>query len=159
MTRGRKPKPTTLKLLAGNPGHRPLNDSEPQAPEGIPDCPDFLDDVAKSEWSRVCEDLQRMGVLSTVDRPSIAAYCVTYSRWVEAERHVKQHGLIVKSPTKGIPMPNPFLWVATSAMAELRKWLVEFGLTPSSRSRIKIGPQRQANRLEQFLARGKGSSA
>lgn len=159
MTRGRKPKPTTLKLLAGNPGHRPLNNSEPVAPEGIPECPDFLDDEAKAEWSRVCDDLQRMAVLSAVDRPAITAYCVTYSRWVEAERHVKQHGMIVKSPVKGVPIPNPFLWVATSAMAELRKWLTEFGLTPSSRSRIRVGPHRQANPLDQFLARGNGRRA
>lgn len=28
--RGRKPKPTHLKLLEGNPGHRPINGAEPK---------------------------------------------------------------------------------------------------------------------------------
>jgi P27 family predicted phage terminase small subunit len=157
--RGRKPKPTTLKILAGNPGHRPLNDREPATPQGMPDCPEFLDDEARAEWDRICRVLAQMGLLSTADRPALTAYCVTYSRWVEAERHVKQHGMIVKSPNKGVPMPNPFLWVATAAMAELRKWLIEFGLTPSSRSRIKAGADRRANPLEQFLERGKGRRA
>jgi hypothetical protein len=30
--RGRKPKPTHLKLLEGNPGRRPLNTGEPRGP-------------------------------------------------------------------------------------------------------------------------------
>ena len=38
-TRGRKPKPTALKLLEGNPGNRPLNIAEPR-PTGVPNCPD-----------------------------------------------------------------------------------------------------------------------
>jgi P27 family predicted phage terminase small subunit len=161
MTRGRKPKPTTLKLLAGNPGRRPLNDDEPAPPRGRPDCPDLLkdDEEARAEWDRVCSDLDRMGILCEVDRPSLAAYCVTYSRWVEAERHVQKHGMMVKSPNKGVPMPNPFLWVATSSMGDMRKWLTEFGLTPSSRSRIRVGPNRQASPLDQFLSRGNGRRA
>ena len=28
-TRGRKPKPTALQVLEGNPGKRPLNENEP----------------------------------------------------------------------------------------------------------------------------------
>ena len=37
--RGRRPKPTRLKLLTGNPGKRPLNDDEPQPQAAIPECP------------------------------------------------------------------------------------------------------------------------
>ena len=32
--RGKKPKPTHLKLITGNPGKRPLNEAEPK-PEGL----------------------------------------------------------------------------------------------------------------------------
>lgn len=37
--RGRKPKPTHLKLLEGNPGHRPINGAEPKPNPGLPTCP------------------------------------------------------------------------------------------------------------------------
>jgi hypothetical protein len=37
--RGRRPKPTRLKVLTGNPGKRPLNMDEPQPEPAIPDCP------------------------------------------------------------------------------------------------------------------------
>jgi P27 family predicted phage terminase small subunit len=157
--RGRKPKPTTLKILAGNPGHRPVNDREPAAPQGIPECPDFLDEEGQAEWPRICEDLQQMGVLSTVDRTAIAAYCANRSRWIEAEKQVKKFGTIVKSPEKNFPMKSPYLCIAESAQEQMRKLLVEFGLTPSSRSRIRVGPNRQAGPLDQFLSRGNGRRA
>ncbi|HUE75166.1 MAG TPA: P27 family phage terminase small subunit [Pirellulaceae bacterium] len=44
----------------------------------------------------------------------------------------------VKSPEKGFPMKSPDLSIADQAMETLRKLMVEFGLTPSSRSRIKV---------------------
>ena len=52
--RGRKPKPTLMKQLNGNPGKRPLNDREPVPPAGTPTPPDYLDDVARQEWFHTC---------------------------------------------------------------------------------------------------------
>ncbi|TWU12089.1 Phage terminase, small subunit [Symmachiella macrocystis] len=136
--RGRKPKPTALKTLEGNPGKRPLNAREPHAAPEVPDCPEHLDDVARAEWFRTAKVLLDMGLLTLADRSALAAYCVAYSRWVHAEEQVKKYGTIVKSPAKGFPMKSPYLTVADQAMEAMRKLMVEFGLTPSSRSRIKL---------------------
>ena len=38
-TRGRKPKPTALKMLEGNPGKHPLNEHEPVPPKSTIKCP------------------------------------------------------------------------------------------------------------------------
>lgn len=150
--KGRKPKPTVLKIREGNPGKRALNDSEPTAPEETPSCPDFLDDVAQEEWYRISEILTEMGLLSTADR---AAYCTVYSRWVHAEEQVKKFGTIVKSPEKGVPMKSPYLTVADQAMETMRKFLVEFGLTPSSRSRIRvIGKTTSEDEFDAFVGAG-----
>ena len=46
--RGRKPKPTALKVLEGNPGKRPLNDHEPIPPKGELKCPSWLLPEAKN---------------------------------------------------------------------------------------------------------------
>src|SRR5687768_711635 len=105
--RGRKPKPTILKVLDGNPGKRPLNDREPQPPGGMPDRPDWLDAEAQAEWGRVTAELAMSGLLTVVDRAALAAYCTAWSRWVEAEGMVKKFGMIVKSPEKGFPMKSP----------------------------------------------------
>jgi P27 family predicted phage terminase small subunit len=153
--RGRKPKPTTLKILEGNPGRRPLNDREPLAPAEVPECPDFLDEEARAEWFRMAKVLQDMGLLTRADRAALAAYCVVYSRWVTAERQVQRLGTIVKSPLKNFPMKSPYLTVADQALETMRKFMVEFGLTPSSRSRIRVPEaSRAADEFDAFLETG-----
>ena len=42
MGAGRKPKPTAMKELEGNPGKRKLNKKEPMPGKGMPDCPKWL---------------------------------------------------------------------------------------------------------------------
>ena len=41
-TRGRKPKPTGIKQLEGNPGKRKLNEREPKPEKKAPSCPKWL---------------------------------------------------------------------------------------------------------------------
>lgn len=152
--RGRKPTPTHLKLLAGNPGKRPLNGREPVPPVVIPECPEWLDAVAKEEWNRMSVILAEMGLLTAADRSALAAYCVAYARWVQAEQLVQKFGPIVKSPEKGFPMKSPYLTVADQALESMRKLMVEFGLTPSSRSRIKVPDGLGQSEFDQFVEAG-----
>ena len=51
-TRGRKPTPTAIKELEGNPGKRPLNKNEPKPTKKAPPCPKWLEPEAKKEWHR-----------------------------------------------------------------------------------------------------------
>ena len=46
---GRKPKPTAVKELEGNPGKRKLNRKEPKPDKGMPTCPEWLLPEAKEE--------------------------------------------------------------------------------------------------------------
>ena len=64
---GRKPKPTALKKLEGNPGKRKLNTKEPMPGKGMPDCPKWLLPEVKMEWERLCVKLSEMGVLTEID--------------------------------------------------------------------------------------------
>jgi len=153
--RGRKPKPTVLKLLDGNPGMRPLNDREPKAAQGVPAMPDGLDEEAQAEWNRIVPELKEMGVLSRADRAALTGYCTAWSRWQKAEAQVKKFGEIVKSPDKGFPMKSPYLTIADQALETMRKFLVEFGLTPSSRSRIRLPASGEAlDEFDRFLETG-----
>jgi P27 family predicted phage terminase small subunit len=134
--RGRKPKPTALKVLSGNPGKRPLP-TEPELVRAIPRCPRHLDGEARREWRRIAGELYEAGLLTRVDRAALAAYCQAWARWVEAEEKVRELGAVVKTPT-GCLMQNPWLGVANRALDEMRRFLVEFGMTPSSRTRVKV---------------------
>ena len=91
-TRGRKPKPTALKLLEGNPGKRPINEHEPIPPKGTVKCPTWLEPEAKKEWKRLAPSLEAMGVLTLADITAFEGYCQAYARWKEAEEFITQHG-------------------------------------------------------------------
>lgn len=82
---GRKPKPTAIKELEGNPGKRKLNKNEPKPEKGMHVCPEWLLPEAKAEWKRLSEKLNQMGVLTEVDIAAFAAYCQSYARWKEAQ--------------------------------------------------------------------------
>ena len=98
-TRGRKPKPTAIKRLEGNPGKRPLNIYEPKPQKKAPTCPDWLDEEAKREWRRLAKTMEAMGVLTEADRAAFATYCDAYSKWKTATEFIDQHGLIFKTPS------------------------------------------------------------
>ena len=133
--RGRKPKPPELRLLQGNPGHRPIQDIPKPIP-GQPPCPDYLTGVAREVWYSVISEMSAAGTLGMENTRTIERYVVLYARWREAEAHVAQHGAVVPAPRSSVPMPNPNLAVANAASDRLGKIEAELGLTPSSRARV-----------------------
>jgi phage terminase small subunit len=60
--RGRKPKPTRLKLIEGNPGKRATNQHEPRPEPKVPTCPAHLCPAAKAEWKRLAQELFVLGI-------------------------------------------------------------------------------------------------
>lgn len=145
--KGRKPKPTYLKLVTGNPGKRTLQKNEAKVIFAVPSPPAHLADEAKVEWGRVSEELYRIGLLSGVDRAALAAYCQSYARWAQAERAIVElgkadlltGGLMIKT-SNGNAIQNPLVGVANKAAADMVRYAAEFGMTPSARSRIAARP-------------------
>lgn len=154
-TRGRKPKPTALKLLEGNPGKRQLNMNEPRFAQKMPpECPDWLEEEAQAEWNRLSETLFEMGILTDLDVAPFAAYCQAYARWREAEEFISQHGSIVKTKT-GYWQQVPQVSIAHSNQKIMMQAAAEFGLTPSARSRIIAGNAKKEDVDEmEFLLTG-----
>jgi P27 family predicted phage terminase small subunit len=139
---GRKPIPTPLKLITGNPGRRPLNLNEFKPDVEIPKCPPHLTGEARKEYKRITTELVRYGLISKVDKAAIAFYCVNWARHVEAEEMIEKaakasngSGLFVKTPN-GFPVQSPWLAVSNKAQELCFKFLNEFGLSPASRSRV-----------------------
>lgn len=83
----------------------------------------------------MARDLAQMGLLSKIDRAALALYCQAWGRWVEAEDALRKHGVMVKSPN-GFPMQSPYLAIANKSMEQMRAMLTEFGMSPSSRTRV-----------------------
>ena len=149
---GRKPKPSALRELAGNVGHRPINKNEPK-PTGVPTCPPMLNAVAKAEWTRVRKELVPMGLLTNVDRAALMAYCVVYARWVKAEDQIEKLGEYIKSSKSGYLIQAPWVGVANKALELMHKYATEFGFTPSSRTRLSVEPPKQTKEDEFAISR------
>ena len=145
--KGRKPKPTHLRVVEGNRENRPLNAREAPVKRALPAPPPFLAPEAKLEWKRISEELYNIGLLSNVDRAALAAYCQAYARWSQAEQAISKMGerdlltggLMIKT-TNGNAIQNPLVGTANQAMAAMMRFAAEFGMTPSARSRIAANP-------------------
>ncbi len=151
--RGRKPKPTRLKELEGNPGKRRLHATElrPPVPVTMPYAPKFINAEAKREWNRMVAILLELGLYTEVDHAALAMYCQAWGRWVVAERMLAVEGEIVTTALGGL-CQNPWRYEANKAFAQMRQMLPEFGLTPSSRSRLSApgGPEQPSLAEELF---------
>lgn len=156
-TRGRKPKPTALKVLEGNPGRRKLNEREPVPPKGDIKCPTWLMPEAKKEWKRLAPSLEAMGVLTMADLTSFAGYCQAFARWKEAEEFITQHGSIFKTPS-GYVQQVPQVSIAQQNLKIMQSFCTEFGLTPATRARIIAaggGPEDAAEDPMERLLKGR----
>lgn len=136
--RGRKPKPTAQKLLSGNPGRRPLNKHEPQAP-GLTNAapPPWLSDLAREAWAWYAPRLITSKTLTETDLHNLEAFCSAYSRWRAAEKEIAENGITISTPQGGL-QKNPAVTVANEALKQMATFGAALGLDPASRSRIKI---------------------
>jgi P27 family predicted phage terminase small subunit len=135
--RGPPPKPSKLKQLQGSyrPDRAAPNEMAP--PPGVPDRPAWLDAEARKEWDRVVPQLVAVGVLTSLDGSMLANYCAAHSLAVRATRRYQEDGLMIDGPREGVKVKHPMIQVAKEARAQARLIGDEFGLTSSSRSRIR----------------------
>lgn len=146
MTRGRKPKPTHLKIVIGNPGRRPLKEDaiQPEVRDEPPAAPAFLKGEARAEWKRLAPALCTLGLLSILDMGAFASYCLAFGRLVQTEKLLAnlaqqdasgRDAILIKTKTGGVAI-NPAIWLARASASDVVRYAAEFGFTPSSRSRI-----------------------
>lgn len=148
--RGRKPKPTILKIIAGNPGHQRLNRNEPQPERKCPVCPRWLAPAAKQEWARLAPEMGKLGLLTGLDRATFAGYCSAFAHWRAAEEMLGREGLLIPG-AGGELKPHPAARLARQFGEQMLKFGLEFGMTPSARTRIhvssSISPMDELNRI------------
>jgi P27 family predicted phage terminase small subunit len=102
--------------------------------------PDWLSDEAKAHWGVVSKQLHDVGVLTKMDGVALGLYCEAFARWKHANEQVIKFGPVVKAPS-GFPVQSPFLSIANKAWEQMLRILLEFGMTPASRSRVVSAKQ------------------
>lgn len=147
MPRGRKPKPPQLRLIEGNPGKRALK-SAPMPPVSVGMTPPaHLNADAKRYWRSLLPELEVLGLLAKIDRAAIAVVCQSYGVWADSERRLRAYnaspagqkvGAYLVETAGGTIMQHPLVNIAREARRDVVRFSVEFGMTPSARSRVDV---------------------
>jgi len=159
--RGKKPVPTYLKQLRGNPGKRRLNHDKPIPPGELDEPPDWMAESQKAGWNYAIEHAP-LGLLKRLDRSALVAWVVAEDLHWNASIMVEKYGLLTKAPHSGMPIQSPYLPIVNKQAMIMLKAVEQLGFSPASRSRIQIpyepppGPS-EWDELEQ-LGKGSGST-
>lgn len=140
---GRPAKPTALKLLHGNPGKRKLNDREPKPEQVEPPRPSMLSDAAAPHWERLVSMLMAMKVLTAADGLALAIVCNDITELEKLNAAIEKTGYLIKNEISGAVKLNPLLSQQSELNRRVQAGISNFGLTPTSRSRLKSnGPDK-----------------
>lgn len=134
---GRKPKPTHLRLLDGNPGRQPFNKKEPKPHGDLRTPPDWFNADEIAGWEYAISHAPR-GMLKRIDRAALVTFVVAENLHAQATQAVHKFGMVTRSPVKNEPMQNPYLSIVNRQAQLMLKASAELGFTPSSRSRVSV---------------------
>jgi P27 family predicted phage terminase small subunit len=145
--KGRKPHPDPLPVIALAEGRDPnVTDPDVVASRSLvvaaPFCPEPVteDPDALAAWNRLVPELIRAGLVTPIFEGMLAAYCMVFARWVEAERELRKTAKLVKSPS-GYPLQNPWLAIANRAIEQMRQLGSDLGLSAAALTRISRSTQ------------------
>lgn len=152
MPAGRPRKPTALRVLEGNRGHRPTPRGEPQPVVGAPQMPDYLPPLAQACWTRVIEEMAAVpGWLTRADWRIIEGYAIDYAIWRDAIAGLKENGLAqVKTFVDSSGQEHterkqqPELKALNDADVRMKKAEAALGFAPAFRAKIDLSGNNDA---------------
>ena len=137
---GRKKKPSAIRILEGNRGHRPIPEEPPKV-EGEEICPSFLCTISPSalqHWERLAPELKKMGLLTKLNQGNLSEYCLGAARLEQWEKIIQKEGALWTGPD-GIRVIHPLIEALDITLETQRRLeLALFGLEPSSRAGLQI---------------------
>lgn len=145
----RPPKPTALKLVAGNPGKRALNKQEPD-PDYLADLtpPAWLSPSAAAVWNELAPHAAKAKLLTHVDVQAFAMGCVAVAQYRQAltmvgDAAVKSKVVIDETgkPVNAGEHLNPWTVIQSMTFKQAMAVFDKFGMTPQARTRIAVQPQ------------------
>lgn len=165
--RGPAPQPTAVRVANGNPSKRPLPAHEPGYRRGIPDQPAGMSAAAKKHWDMLTQAMVDAGVLRLIDGSSLANLCEDMALLEQFQRgfRAQARDAAAKAKVQKKKIPGgaiAYLGQSTAGRRMLasirlqesavRQQLREFGLTPSSASKVEAGePARKFDAISTAL--------
>jgi P27 family predicted phage terminase small subunit len=146
MKPGPPPVPVELKVLHGNPGHRPLKVPRAKPAPGA-DCPVWLSRPAKRQWKQIAPTLQKLGLLTEIDPAALACLCEAIADLKWAIATIRRTGRLTETGN-GTMVVHPAAVIKRQALEQIRKFSAEFGLTPATRTRVELSDAENPSEVE-----------
>ena len=128
-----KRKPTALIILECEPNKKRIKKNEPKPKRFYQHPPSDLSDVAKLKWKELAPKLYNLGLLTELDFDALRSLCMMYAKYIAAEDAAT---LGVIRTNSGYVTQNPMINVSLMYFEKYHRLLSDFGMTPSSRSKI-----------------------
>jgi P27 family predicted phage terminase small subunit len=148
---GPPPTPSKLVELKGNPGKKKVSGVEPEPARGAPKPPADLSGEALAEWGRVVPELDRLGLITKVDRAYLVAYVEAWATFDSARAAMREYGPLVAGRDGGM-VKNPAAQVMRDAADLMIKFGARFGLSPSDRTRLSVPSEPEGGPDAQILS-------
>src|SRR5271165_2842143 len=153
--RGRKPVPTTLRELHGNPRKVALPTFEPKPEGDLSEIPAWLSEGQRASWTYALTN-SPAGLLKRIDRGALLAWVVAEDLHQQAAAAQSKVGLLVRIKTKatadkddpGVPTASPYINIINQQAKIMLKAASELGFSPVSRPRIGAGAAAPSARPE-----------
>lgn len=139
MTQGRKPQTPEQKRAKGETRPCRLSGVVVEMPvcDTVPQPPEWLEEEGKALWHEIAPMLYAQRVLTKADIPALIHMCAMHAS------HIRSHQAL---------MP-----VTASESNALRGYFAEFGMTPSSRT--KLAPAKGDTKGNKFAGNGRQAKA
>lgn len=138
MPQQRTPNPVLRKRGSRHADKRDEPEPDPECPEP----PEWLTDRAADLFSDVARNLYGLGVMTALDRETLAVMCDAWDRFLTAREAVADEGLTVDGRS-GATKRNPKLMVMNQAAERFEKLASKFGLNPVDRTRLESRPDNE----------------
>lgn len=145
MVKGRKPKPTAIKMIDGNPGKRPINRTEPIPIGGAGRPPAYLGREAKRYWRETVASMPST-LYTAADRGVLEAYCQQRAAMERLSRAMAKPDVTTDQLLAG----NRELRQVADLIRRLGS---ELGLTPTARARMHVPDKIEAPIVRHGLAK------
>jgi len=145
--RGRKPKPTLLKVLQGNPGKRQVKKDLQQEilenkKSSIPkiNYPRWYPKKAAGYIESLKPHLIENGTIIEIDRAGLLALGLAWYRLFQCDKVLLEEGYTTEG-YRGTVVKHPLTTVLRQAESQYLRWCQEFGLSPAARVRLPAKPK------------------
>lgn len=94
------------------------------------------DPIARGEWRRLAPKLKLLGLIDDTNQDTFASYCVNHALERRAKEQLQKEGITYRT-AGGQIKKHPAFEIMRQAGAEKRKFALEHGITPASRTRAQ----------------------